>query len=89
MGLRGPRCRPIVGLRRRVKGVCLVLVDFKKETHQVYVHKSSRLGPNAFFWGRERMSSHQSLAGEKQPLLKLLGTGQLGSALSVQDLGFP
>lgn len=45
-------------------------------------YKSSRLGPNAFFRDRERMSSHQSLAGEKQPLLKLLGTGQLGSALS-------
>lgn len=52
-------------------------------------YKSSRLGPNASFRERERMSSHQSLAGEKQPWLRLLGTGQLGSALSDRGLGFP
>lgn len=47
-------------------------------------YKSSRLGPNALFRDRERMSSHQSLAGESWPLLEPLGQVSWGQ-LSVPE----
>lgn len=66
--------RPQAGLYTRGgEESVLVLVDFKKYQNKYRLlsmksYRNSRLGPNAFLWDERRMSSPQSLAGEKLPL---------------------